>query len=189
MKALTWQAKRTVSVEEVPDPKIIEPTDAIIRVTSSAICGSDLHLYEVLVPFMDKGDVIGQAITDANHVLLEVNPRMDTVRKLAILADAAKYDASCASSGAARSKRRGRPVSPTVRLMRIRSCPFGPCVSVALRRSNGSAVLPDHPVQVRIDEVQPRRRAPVAEQARLDMLGLQRFAQERIIEKIDLADR
>lgn len=59
MKALTWQAKRTVTVEEVPDPKIIEPTDAIIRVTSTAICGSDLHLYEVLVPFMDKGDVIG----------------------------------------------------------------------------------------------------------------------------------
>lgn len=59
MEALTWQAERTVSVEEVPDPKIIEPTDAIIRVTSSAICGSDLHLYEVLVPFMDKGDVIG----------------------------------------------------------------------------------------------------------------------------------
>lgn len=59
MKALTWQAKRSVTVEEVPDPKIIEPTDAIIRVTSSAICGSDLHLYEVLVPFMDKGDVIG----------------------------------------------------------------------------------------------------------------------------------
>lgn len=59
MKALTWQAKRSVAVEEVPDPKIIEPTDAIIRVTSSAICGSDLHLYEVLVPFMDKGDVIG----------------------------------------------------------------------------------------------------------------------------------
>lgn len=59
MKALTFQAKRSVTVEEVPDPKIIEPTDAIIRVTSSAICGSDLHLYEVLVPFMDKGDVIG----------------------------------------------------------------------------------------------------------------------------------
>lgn len=59
MKALTWQGKRTVSVEDVPDPKIIEPTDAIIRVTSTAICGSDLHLYEVLGPFMDKGDVIG----------------------------------------------------------------------------------------------------------------------------------
>ncbi|SDM03487.1 Threonine dehydrogenase [Corynebacterium mycetoides] len=59
MKALTWQAKRTVSVETVPDPQIIEPTDAIVRITSTAICGSDLHLYEVLGPFMDKGDIIG----------------------------------------------------------------------------------------------------------------------------------
>ena len=60
MKALTWQAKRTVTIEEVPDPTTIEPTDAIIRATSTVICGSDLHLYEVLGPFMDKGDVIGQ---------------------------------------------------------------------------------------------------------------------------------
>ena len=49
MKALTWQGKRSVSVEEVPDPGIQEPTDAIIRITSTAICGSDLHLYEVLL--------------------------------------------------------------------------------------------------------------------------------------------
>ncbi|MBP1134822.1 threonine dehydrogenase-like Zn-dependent dehydrogenase [Arthrobacter sp. PvP023] len=59
MKALTWQGKRSVSVENVPDPTIQEPTDAIIRVTSTAICGSDLHLYEVLGPYMHKGDVIG----------------------------------------------------------------------------------------------------------------------------------
>ena len=59
MKALTWQGKRSVSVEEVPDPRIQEPTDAIVRITSSAICGSDLHLYEVLGPFMDRGDIIG----------------------------------------------------------------------------------------------------------------------------------
>ncbi|PMB97328.1 zinc-dependent alcohol dehydrogenase [Brevibacterium luteolum] len=59
MKALTWQGKRSVSVEEVPDPRIQEPTDAIVRITSTGICGSDLHLYEVLTPFMDKGDVIG----------------------------------------------------------------------------------------------------------------------------------
>jgi threonine dehydrogenase-like Zn-dependent dehydrogenase len=59
MKALTWQGKRSVSVEEVPDPQIQEPTDAIVRITSSGICGSDLHLYEVLGPFMDKGDIIG----------------------------------------------------------------------------------------------------------------------------------
>lgn len=59
MKALTWQGKRHVAVEEVTDPVIQAPTDAIIRITSSAICGSDLHLYEVLGPFMDKDDVLG----------------------------------------------------------------------------------------------------------------------------------
>src|ERR1700712_5132783 len=59
MKALTWQAKRTVSVEEVPDPVIQEPTDAIIKITSTNICGSDLHLYELLGPYMDKGYILG----------------------------------------------------------------------------------------------------------------------------------
>lgn len=59
VKALTWQGKRSVSVETVPDPQIQVPTDAIIRVTSTAICGSDLHLYEVLGPFMTPGDIIG----------------------------------------------------------------------------------------------------------------------------------
>src|SRR5712672_724386 len=59
MKALTWQGKRDVRVEQVPDPRIEDPTDAIIRVTSSGICGSDLHLYEVLGPFIDPGDILG----------------------------------------------------------------------------------------------------------------------------------
>jgi threonine dehydrogenase-like Zn-dependent dehydrogenase len=59
MKALTWQGKRDVRVEEVPDPKIEEPTDAVVRITSSAICGSDLHLYEVLGPYLTPGDVLG----------------------------------------------------------------------------------------------------------------------------------
>jgi threonine dehydrogenase-like Zn-dependent dehydrogenase len=59
MKALTWQGKRKVSVEEVPDPVIQDPTDAVIRITSTAICGSDLHLYEVFGPYLAKGDVLG----------------------------------------------------------------------------------------------------------------------------------
>ncbi|MGV9676647.1 alcohol dehydrogenase catalytic domain-containing protein [Nocardia sp. NPDC003482] len=59
MRAVTWQGRRKVSVDEVPDPKIEEPTDAIIKVTSSAICGSDLHLYEVLGAFMSEGDILG----------------------------------------------------------------------------------------------------------------------------------
>ncbi|WP_341933504.1 alcohol dehydrogenase catalytic domain-containing protein [Microbacterium sp. LWO14-1.2] len=59
MKALTWQGTRRVAVEEVPDPVIERPTDAIVRITSSAICGSDLHLYELLGPFLDRGDILG----------------------------------------------------------------------------------------------------------------------------------
>ena len=59
MKALTWQGTHDVRVQEVPDPKIEQPTDAIIRITSTAICGSDLHLYEVLGPYIDAGDVLG----------------------------------------------------------------------------------------------------------------------------------
>jgi threonine dehydrogenase-like Zn-dependent dehydrogenase len=59
MRALTYQGKRSVSVETVPDPQIFETTDAIVRITSSAICGSDLHLYELFGPFLDKGDILG----------------------------------------------------------------------------------------------------------------------------------
>ncbi len=59
MKAVTWQGKRDVRVEDVPDPSIEEPTDAIIKITSTGLCGSDLHLYEVLGPFMHPGDVLG----------------------------------------------------------------------------------------------------------------------------------
>jgi len=59
MRALTWQGKRNVSVEIVPDPKVEAPNDAVIAVTSTAICGSDLHLYEVLGPFLKPGDVLG----------------------------------------------------------------------------------------------------------------------------------
>jgi threonine dehydrogenase-like Zn-dependent dehydrogenase len=59
MRALTWQGKRSVSVQEVPDPVIHQPTDAIVKITSSAICGSDLHLYEVLGPYMKAGDILG----------------------------------------------------------------------------------------------------------------------------------
>src|SRR5690349_13023339 len=59
MRALTWQGTGKVSVETVPDPTIQEPTDAIVRMTSTAICGSDLHLYDVLGMYLDKGDVLG----------------------------------------------------------------------------------------------------------------------------------
>ena len=59
MKAVTWQGRRNVSVDTVPDPTIQEAGDAVIRVTTTNICGSDLHLYEVLGAFMTPGDILG----------------------------------------------------------------------------------------------------------------------------------
>jgi threonine dehydrogenase-like Zn-dependent dehydrogenase len=59
MKAVAWHGTHDVRVDNVPDPKIEQPTDAIVRITSTGICGSDLHLYEVLGPFIDAGDILG----------------------------------------------------------------------------------------------------------------------------------
>jgi threonine dehydrogenase-like Zn-dependent dehydrogenase len=59
MKALAWHGKEDVRVDNVPDPTIEEPTDAIVRITSTAICGSDLHLYDGFIPFMKPGDIMG----------------------------------------------------------------------------------------------------------------------------------
>jgi threonine dehydrogenase-like Zn-dependent dehydrogenase len=59
MKAVTWHGNHDVRVDNVPDPSIEQPTDAIVRITSSGICGSDLHLYEVLGPYIDEGDILG----------------------------------------------------------------------------------------------------------------------------------
>ncbi len=59
MRAVTWHGKRDVRVDTVPDPTIEKPTDAIVEITSTNICGSDLHLYETLGPFMNAGDVLG----------------------------------------------------------------------------------------------------------------------------------
>lgn len=59
MKAVCWMGKNDVRVQEVPDPTLLDPRDAIVKVTSTAICGSDLHLYNGFVPSMQKGDILG----------------------------------------------------------------------------------------------------------------------------------
>src|SRR5690349_7175020 len=59
MKAVCWMGKEKMSVETVPDPKILNPRDAIVRITSTCICGSDLHLYDGLMPTMEQGDIMG----------------------------------------------------------------------------------------------------------------------------------
>jgi len=77
VKALTWQGKRDVRVDEVPDPAIEQPTDAIVKITSTAICGSDLHLYEVLGPFLSPGDVLGH---EAMGIVEEVGPDVTHIK-------------------------------------------------------------------------------------------------------------
>jgi threonine dehydrogenase-like Zn-dependent dehydrogenase len=78
MKAVTWHGRRDVRVDEVPDPAIKEPTDAVIRVTSSGICGSDLHLYEVMGPFMSEGDILGHepmgVVEEVGHEVEQITP-------------------------------------------------------------------------------------------------------------------
>ncbi|MEO8830456.1 zinc-dependent alcohol dehydrogenase [Lapillicoccus sp.] len=77
MRALTWQGKRDVQVQDVPDPEIQEPTDAIVRITSTAICGSDLHLYEVLGAYLKPGDVLGH---EAMGVVEEVGAEVTHIK-------------------------------------------------------------------------------------------------------------
>ncbi|MEX2446495.1 MAG: zinc-dependent alcohol dehydrogenase [Dehalococcoidia bacterium] len=77
MQAVTWHGHGDVRVEQVPDPQIVEPTDAIIRVTSTAICGSDLHLYGVLGPFIDEGSVLGH---EPMGIVEEVGSAVDHIK-------------------------------------------------------------------------------------------------------------
>jgi threonine dehydrogenase-like Zn-dependent dehydrogenase len=76
MRALTWQGRQDVQVTDVPDPRIEQPTDAVIRVTSTAICGSDLHLYSTLGMYLDPGDVLGH---EAMGIVEEVGPEVTSL--------------------------------------------------------------------------------------------------------------
>jgi hypothetical protein len=77
MRAVTWHGRADVQVDTVPDPVIQEPTDVIVQVTSSGICGSDLHLIKVMAPFMTVGDVMGH---EPMGVVREVGPEVTTVK-------------------------------------------------------------------------------------------------------------
>jgi threonine dehydrogenase-like Zn-dependent dehydrogenase len=78
MKALCWEGTNRVKVEDVPDPKILNPRDAVIRITSSAICGSDLHLLDGFIPTMQRGDILGHEFMG---IVEEVGPRVSNLRR------------------------------------------------------------------------------------------------------------
>ncbi len=74
MKAVCWMGKEDIQVHDVPDPRILNPRDAIIRITSTCICGSDLHLYGGLVPTLEQGDILGHEFMGE---VVEVGPQVD----------------------------------------------------------------------------------------------------------------
>src|SRR5256885_12729735 len=78
MKALCWYGKNDVRVETVPEPKILNPRDAIIKTTLSAICGSDLHLLHGVIPSMKQGDILGHEFMGE---VLEVGTEISTLKK------------------------------------------------------------------------------------------------------------
>lgn len=77
MKALTWEGKHKIAVKKVSDPRILNPHDAIIKVTSAAICGSDLHLYDGVIPTMEKGDIMGH---ETMGEIVEIGPLVKNVK-------------------------------------------------------------------------------------------------------------
>ncbi|MCW7944795.1 molecular chaperone GroES [Streptomyces hygroscopicus] len=77
MRALTWQGRRDVRVETVPDPRIEKPDDVIVRITSTGICGSDLHLYELFGPYLDPGDILGH---EPMGIVEEVGPQVHALQ-------------------------------------------------------------------------------------------------------------
>ena len=77
MKANCWMGRNTVEVREVPDPRILNSRDAIVRITSTAICGSDLHLYDGYIPTMKKGDILGHEFMGE---VVEVGPKVSTLK-------------------------------------------------------------------------------------------------------------
>lgn len=77
MKAICWMGKKKVSVETVPDPQILNARDAIVRITSTAICGSDLHLYNGFVPTMERGDVLGHEFMGE---VVEIGPKVTNLQ-------------------------------------------------------------------------------------------------------------
>src|SRR5687768_4207916 len=77
MKAICWEGKHKVSVMNVREPKILNPRDAIIKVTTAAICGSDLHLYDGYIPTMQKGDILGH---ETMGIVVETGPEVKKLK-------------------------------------------------------------------------------------------------------------
>ncbi|HEU5080852.1 MAG TPA: zinc-dependent alcohol dehydrogenase [Opitutaceae bacterium] len=78
MKAVCWMGKKQMEVQRVDDPKILNPRDCIVKITSTAICGSDIHLYDGLIPTLEKGDIMGHEFMGE---VVEIGPQVKKLKK------------------------------------------------------------------------------------------------------------
>ena len=159
MRALTWHGRHDVRVDTVPDPEIVNPRDAIIKITSTAICGSDLHLYDGYIPAMRAGDILGHenmgevvevgAQVDAQEGPARGGPVHHLVR---VAASSARSSSLRRATTATRPRPPTRPRSPTAIRWAARSAmPTSPAampgarpnICACLIRDVGPIVIPD----------------------------------------------
>ena len=128
MRAVCWEGKEKIRVETVPDPVILNPRDAIVKVTTTAICGSDLHIYDGYIPTMQKGDVLGHEFMGE---VVEVGK--DNTRSRSAIASSCRSPSRAAAAISARSSS-GRCATTRIRTRGwLRSC-------TAIRRPACSAI-------------------------------------------------
>ena len=164
MKAICWMGRNEVEVQDVPDPRILNARDAIVRVTSTAICGSDLHLLDGYVPTMQKGDVMGH---EPMGEVVEVGPGVDATKLRVGDRVVVPFPIACgacvacrASSSPAARTRIPTPESPrrcsATRWPGSSATPTSPAASPAARRSTSGCLRRRRPAG---DRVGPDRRA------------------------------
>jgi hypothetical protein len=113
LKALTWHGKRDIRVDNVPDPTIQEPTDAVVRMSTTAICGSDLHLYEVLTPFMEEGDVLERVMNSTEKAHQDANSSVNSaLRRLPVFSISKPLPSKFITASRARADGRSRGGRP-----------------------------------------------------------------------------
>ena len=110
MKATVWKSPNTVQVEEVPDPQILNSQDAIVKITSTAICGSDLHLLQAYVPAMMPGDILGHEFMGE---VVEVGPRSRSSKSVTGWSCPSPSPAASASPARKGCTRSARTPTPT----------------------------------------------------------------------------
>ena len=112
MRALVWQGKEDVQVETVPDPQIQDPRDVIVRITATAICGSDLHLYDGIMPTMEKGDVLGH---EPMGEVVEVGSEVKKLKRATASSCRSRSPAARAGSASRGYSPSATPPTPTPR--------------------------------------------------------------------------